>query len=171
MKWVWPQSLVLLLSWPSLAQVQFGKEQIKVGGKTIQVEIAETSEQLSHGLMFRTKMKANSGMLFIFPDEEKRSFWMKNTFIPLSIGFFDGKKILVDIQDMQPVKSEMEKTPPSYLSLKPAKYALEMNQGWFKKNGVKVGDQLERGRREKEASQALSPSASSVKKRAKPRPN
>lgn len=135
---------VLLLPKFANAEVQFAKQKIKVGSKTITVEIAETSGQLSKGLMFRKEMAVDEGMLFIFPDLDTRSFWMKNTFIPLSIGFFDQSQKLIDIQDMRPVKSEMETNPPSYISRKPAKYALEMNQGWFAKNKVKVGDKLER---------------------------
>lgn len=137
--------LVAVLSFQGLAlgQVKFPKEKIKIGPETIFVEVARTPEQLSQGLMFRTKMAPNEGMLFIFPDQDIRSFWMKNTFLALSIGFFDKQKILVDIQDMQPVKSEMESSPPSYQSRKPAQYALEMNQGWFKKNSINIGDHFE----------------------------
>lgn len=143
MKRLW--ILVFVLAFQALAygQVKFPKQKITVGGKTITAEIAESNEQLQRGLMFRTKMGADEGMLFIFPDQETRSFWMKNTFLPLSIGFFDEGKILVDIQDMAPVKSEMETTPPSYVSAKPAKYALEMNQGWFAKNKIAVGAKFE----------------------------
>ncbi len=68
---------------------------------------------------------------------------MKNTFIPLSIGFFDSQKTLVDIQDMEPVKSEMDQNPKSYLSQSPAQFALEVNQGWFAKNKIKIGDRFE----------------------------
>lgn len=68
---------------------------------------------------------------------------MKNTFIPLSIGFFNSKKVLVDIQDMEPAKSEMDQNPKSYLSRSPAQYALEVNQGWFQKNKIKLGDRFE----------------------------
>lgn len=133
----------LLTSTLAHAAVKFPKEKIRLGGKTLTVEVARTPEQLSHGLMYRTKMGENEGMIFVFPDVDTRSFWMKNTFIPLSIGFFDEKKILVDIQDMEPVKSEMVTTPPSYVSAKPAKYALEMNRGWFHKNSIKIGAKFE----------------------------
>lgn len=122
--------------------VQFGKKKIKVGGVPLTVEIADTPEKTSRGLMFRQKLDEGTGMLFIFPDEEIRSFWMKNTFIPLSIGFFDSGKKLVDIQDMKPVKSELESNPPSYLSAAPARYALEVPKGWFKKKKIKLGAEL-----------------------------
>ena len=140
--WIWLVSFVLT-STLAHAEIKFPKEKIKLAGKTINVEVARTNAQLSQGLMYRTHMGENDGMIFVFPDVATRSFWMKNTFLPLSIGFFDDEKILVDIQDMAPVKSEMETMPPSYVSAKPARYALEMNQGWFKKNGVKVGAKFE----------------------------
>ena len=134
---------IVLTSTFAHAEIKFPKEKIKLGGKTITVEVARSNEQLAHGLMYRTQMGENDGMIFVFPDVDTRSFWMKNTFIPLSIGFFDEDKILVDIQDMEAVKSEMVTTPPSYVSAKPAKYALEMNRGWFLKNSVKVGAKFE----------------------------
>lgn len=78
-------------------------------------------------------------MLFIFDREQTLSFWMKNTFIPLSIGFFDDSKRLVDIQDMSPASSLMQAKFPSYASRKPAKYALEVNQGWFSRHNIGLG--------------------------------
>ncbi len=140
--WIGLISIVLTSTFAH-AEIKFPKEKIKLGGKTITVEVARSNEQLAHGLMYRTQMGENDGMIFIFPDVDTRSFWMKNTFIPLSIGFFDEDKILVEIQDMEAVKSEMVTTPPSYVSAKPAKYALEMNRGWFLKNSIKVGAKFE----------------------------
>lgn len=131
--------VLVLVSSVGLAAPQFPKEEIKLGNKLIRIEVARTRDQLSHGLMYRESLKPDEGMLFIFPDQDVRSFWMKNTFIALSIGFFDQDRILVDIQDMRPVSSEAEKSPPSYMSAKPAQYALEMNQGWFKRNKIKTG--------------------------------
>jgi len=119
----------------------FSKKQISVDNSKLTVEIADTPEKSAHGLMFRKTMSQDHGMLFIFPDEEPRSFWMKNTFLPLSIGYFSKEKVLIDIQDMEPVKSEMEQ-PKVYPSAGPAKYALEVNQGWFKKNKIKLGAKL-----------------------------
>lgn len=140
--WIWLTSIVMT-STLAHAEIKFPKEKIKLGGKTITVEVARSNEQLARGLMYRTQMGENDGMIFIFPDVDTRSFWMKNTFIDLSIGFFDEGKILVDIQEMDAVKSEMVATPPSYVSAKPAKYALEMNRGWFAKNSVKIGAKFE----------------------------
>lgn len=122
--------------------ITFKKEKITLDGKTIPVELAETPEQHERGLMFRKSMPENEGMLFVFSNEEVRYFWMKNTFIDLSIGYFDKEKTLIDIQEMKSA-SMMETRPPSYPSAKPAKYALEMNKGWFAKNKVKIGQKFQ----------------------------
>jgi uncharacterized membrane protein (UPF0127 family) len=92
--------------------------------------------------MFRKSMPENDGMLFIFSQEDTRYFWMKNTYIDLSIGYFDKEKALIDIQEMK-ATSMMETRPPSYPSAKPAMYALEMNKGWFAKNKVKLGEKFQ----------------------------
>jgi uncharacterized membrane protein (UPF0127 family) len=122
-------------------EISFTTKQIFIDKIKLTAEIADTPDKSAKGLMFRKKMPDNHGMLFIFPDEQQRSFWMKNTFLPLSIGYFSKEKTLIDIQDMEPVKSEMEQ-PKIYPSSSPAKYALEVNQGWFKKNGIKIGAKL-----------------------------
>jgi len=120
----------------------FREQKIRVAAIELTVEVAETPEQHSRGLMFRSKLEEGRGMIFIFPDAEYRGFWMKNTFIPLSIGYFDANKKLVDMQDMEPVKSMMEANPPTYRSKKPAQYALEVPKGWFRKHKIKIGDSL-----------------------------
>jgi hypothetical protein len=109
---------------------------LTVGARTIAVEIAATEEERARGLMFRKSMPEDHGMLFIYPDEAPRSFWMKDTPLPLSIAFADRHGTIVRIKDMQP----LDQTPVK--SLNPATYALEMNQGWFERHGVKVGDKL-----------------------------
>ncbi|MCX7674439.1 MAG: DUF192 domain-containing protein, partial [Bdellovibrionaceae bacterium] len=80
------------------------------------VEIADNDDKRQHGLMFRRELPKDRGMLFIFPDEALRHFWMKNTFIPLSLGFFDKNRKLIEIADLPPVKSEMQRDIPSYQS-------------------------------------------------------
>ncbi len=142
---IWFMIFALFSAATALAaeSITFPRSTIRVGGHKIKAEIATSEKQLAHGLMFRKKLAADAGMLFIFEDETIRHFWMKNTFIPLAIGFFDSKGILVDIQEMEPVKSEMQKEIPQYESRKPAKYVLEVPSGWFKKNGVKTGAKLQ----------------------------
>lgn len=134
-------SLLLLL--PSAnANVTFQKTRLRISDKVIVVEIADNDSRRQQGLMFRKKLSKNQGMLFIFSEEKKLSFWMKNTFIPLSIGFFNKDKRLIDIQTMTPSTSIMEAKPKSYQSKSPAMYALEMNRGWFKSNKIKLGDKF-----------------------------
>lgn len=131
-------SLIILLSSLAKAEVHFEKKKIKLGSQTLTVEIADTPEKSAQGLMFRKDLQAGNGMLFIFPDEQTRSFWMKNTFIPLSIGYFNKKKELIDIQDMAPAQSEMQSDFPTYVSKEPAQYALEVPKGWFSKNKISL---------------------------------
>lgn len=114
---------------------------IFVGKQKIDVEIAQTKGEQEKGLMFREKLEAEKGMLFIFADERVAHFWMKNTLIPLSIGFFDNNKKLFQIIDMEPA-SPMDNSPPVFDSKKPARYALEVNKGWFKKKKISLGAKL-----------------------------
>ena len=131
--------LLALVAISSPREIHFEKKKISVGTVALTAEMAITPEQRSRGLMFRQSLKDGEGMLFVFEKEQPLGFWMKNTFIPLSIGFFDKARKLVDIQDMKPVESEMTMTPPSHDSAFDAKYALEVPQGWFKKNKIKTG--------------------------------
>lgn len=126
---------------PKKKAPHFKKIEIQIGTVKASVELAETDEEQEYGLMYRQSLGPNQGMLFVFTDEAPRGFWMKNTFVDLSIGFFDQNKKLVDIQEMKAVHSVME-TPNTYQSRSPAKYALEMPKGWFKKNKVEVGQTL-----------------------------
>ena len=109
------------------------------GGETVrlQVEIADTDAERQRGLMERTALGENRGMLFVFEDEQTLSFWMKNTMIPLSVAYIDSEGRIVDIQDMQPLDET------SHPSAEPARYALEVNQGFFEEHGVEVGDTAE----------------------------
>jgi len=109
---------------------------IDVGGKTVKVEVAATPELRARGLMNRDGLSTGHGMIFIYPDEAPRSFWMKNVPFPLDIGFADATGRLVHVTEMKPF--DTSSTP----SLYPAKYALEMNKGWFQKNQVKKGAQI-----------------------------
>ena len=121
----------------------FSTEEIKVGEKTVKVEIADSFKEHEYGLMNRTSLPENSGMLFVFDDERTRYFWMKNTLIDLAIAYIDKDLVIVDIQEMKATKPT-DTNLPSYPSAKPAKYALEMNKGWFSKNKIKVGDRIQR---------------------------
>lgn len=134
--------LTLDTAWGAAGAKDFPKKKITLGSKTLVVEVATTPEQHERGLMFRNKLKDDEGMLFIFDTEQTRFFWMKNTLIDLSIGYFDGKGVLIDIQEMKSGKGIPDSALMSYPSSKPAKYALEMNKGWFSKNNIKLGTKL-----------------------------
>jgi uncharacterized membrane protein (UPF0127 family) len=107
---------------------------LTIKGKTIKVEVARTGKEQERGLMFRERMGKDEGMLFVYEREERLSFWMKNTRLPLSIAFIDKGGKIVDIQDMEPFSLD------THTSAYPARYALEMNRGWFAREGIKVGD-------------------------------
>jgi len=110
------------------------------GGKVeLMVEIADDPREQTRGLMERTALGEDRGMLFVYPDEEVLSFWMKNTLIPLSIAFIGSDGRIVDLQDMKPLDDD----PPHYVSAEPARYALEVNKGYFEKHGIKVGDRAD----------------------------
>ena len=108
--------------------------ELAVKGEKIRVEVVRSEEEKARGLMFRESLGKDDGMLFVYDGEEVLSFWMKNTPIPLSIAFLDQKGKIVDIQDMEPFSLR------THVSALPARYALEMNKGWFKRNGIGVGD-------------------------------
>jgi len=113
-------------------------------GAQIQVEIADSFESRAQGLKGRTSLPTNQGMLFIFEAPQRLSFWMKSTYIPLSIAYFDKEKVLKEIYHMK-AQNMMERAEnlQSYPSQCECLYALEVNQGWFKKNSVKVGDRFQ----------------------------
>ena len=117
-----------------------GDPSVELGGKTFGVEIADTTEKQALGLMFRDSMPDDQGMLFIFPNEAPRSFWMKNTRIPLDIMYFDKELKMVSISANTP-PCKVSRCP-SYPSKGPAMYVFELNAGAAKKLGVGEGDKL-----------------------------
>jgi YVTN family beta-propeller protein len=111
-------------------------------GIHVYVDVANDPEEQSRGLMFRNSMEWNNGMLFVYEDVEYLSFWMKNTYIPLDMIFVDKDLRIVDIkEDVQPCPLQ-EDICPSYPSKQPAKYVLEVNAGFVRQNGIRVGDIL-----------------------------
>ncbi len=102
----------------------------------VQVEVADDRDEMAKGLMGRTALAEDAGMLFVYPEERELSFWMRDTLIPLSIAFMDGEGRIVDIQDMK----ALDDRPPHYTPAEPARYALEANVGFFDERGVEVGD-------------------------------
>jgi uncharacterized protein len=113
-----------------------GHAWVVIGSDTVLAEVADTPEARERGLMFRTELEDGHGMLFVFPDEDIRGFWMRNTYIPLDIAYLDRTQRIVDIQAMEPHVEEL------YESSRPAMFALEVPRGWFEGRGVAVGDQV-----------------------------
>ena len=108
----------------------------------LQVEVADTPEARSQGLMSRPRLADNAGMLFIFEEQGSWGFWMKNTLIPLSIAFIDADWVIVDIKDMKVAPSPANGPFDIYESVKPFKYALEVNRGYFKTKGIGAGAKI-----------------------------
>jgi uncharacterized membrane protein (UPF0127 family) len=109
---------------------------LKVSGHTLSTEVAYKKESRIRGLMYRSFMDKNSGMLFVFPETARHSMWMINTYIPLSIAFLDKNGIILNIIDMSP------HTRTKHTAASEAKYALEMNLGWFSAKNIKAGKKI-----------------------------
>ena len=117
-----------------------GEPTVELRGQHFSVDLADTRAKQTLGLMFREEMPQDHGMLFIFPNEAPRSFWMKNTRIALDILYFDAEHKLVSASlDTPPCRTP---SCPSYPSKAPAKYVLELNAGRASELGVELGDSL-----------------------------
>ncbi len=104
----------------------------------IDIEIADNDQKTAQGLMYRSSMPRNAGMLFLMPREEIQGFWMRNTYIPLDIIFVNSNKEIVTIHaNTTPMKEN------SYISTEPALYVVEVNAGYCKKNNIKEGDKID----------------------------
>jgi uncharacterized membrane protein (UPF0127 family) len=109
---------------------------IKAGMHLIKAEVAADSPTRTRGLMMRERLGANEGMIFVFPDKAGHCFWMRNTLVALSIAFLDDDGTITNIEDMKP------QTEDSHCPVRAVRYALEMEQGWFARRGVKAGARL-----------------------------
>lgn len=107
-----------------------------IAGHRVTVEVAATAEQRATGLMHRFSLQPDHGMLFVFERPEPLGFWMKNTFIPLSIAFISTDGLIINIDDMAP------QSEATHWSSGPALFALEMRKGWFAERGIKPGDKV-----------------------------
>ena len=106
---------------------------------TLNVEIADTPETREVGLMNRPSLPDDAGMLFVFESTSHWAFWMKDTLIPLSVGFIDDQWKIVDIQDMRVGPNPQTGRLDIYEAARPSRYALEVNQGLFVRRGISVG--------------------------------
>ena len=132
--------IVSLLALLSCAGCVAGQSYVELKDQRFKVEIADTLEKQALGLMFRDDMPDDHGMLFIFPGEAPRSFWMKNTRIPLDIIYFDSELALVSVaENAKPCRIQQ---CPGYPSAGPAKYVLELNAGKSSELGLATGDRL-----------------------------
>ncbi len=134
-------SLFFLAPFTTSAQAQDRAQHLPTvtlgaGMHNIKAEVAETPQEHEIGLMHRTSMGANDGMLFIFERAGQQCFWMKNTLIPLAIAFVADDGTVVNVDEMKP------QTLEPHCSTKPVRFVLEMNTGWFTKRGIKDGSKL-----------------------------
>jgi uncharacterized membrane protein (UPF0127 family) len=133
---------LLLSLLASLAPAQTGPQPklpttpLTAGMHVIQAELAVQPEQQMVGMMFRTEMGANEGMLFVNDEASVRCFWMRNTLLPLTIAFIADDGSIVNLADMA------ARSDQSHCSAKPVRFALEMRQGWFAKRGIAAGFKL-----------------------------
>ena len=116
---------------PPLPTVQLG-----AGMHLMRAEVADRDASRTMGLMHRTALAPNAGMLFVFEEAAVHCMWMKNTPLPLSVAFIDAGGAIVNIADMQP------HTETSHCAARPARFALEMAQGWFAERGIRAGTRL-----------------------------
>ncbi len=116
---------------PALRTVEFG-----AGMHVIRAEVADGFASRMQGLMNRASLPPNGGMLFVFDEDAIHCMWMKNTLIPLSVAFLDEQGAIINIADMQPHSEQ------SHCAARPARYALEMTQGWFAQRGIRAGARL-----------------------------
>ncbi len=140
----WAQSplfialLLLVLTFVHWLQKRMDVITVHVAGLPLVVEVANNPSSRERGLSHRTKLAANEGMLFVFPDAIRAGFWMKDTHIDLDIGFFDDQARLIETCQMEAM-DQVSRCVPS----QPAKYALEVNRGWFSTNQITANAPLQ----------------------------
>jgi uncharacterized membrane protein (UPF0127 family) len=127
--------LLMLAALPAYAQT-LPVVQLSAGMHLIRAEVAADMASRSRGLMFRKSLAQNAGMVFVFDEASQHCMWMKNTLIPLSVAFLDDNGTIINIENMAP------QTEDTHCAARPARYALEMDRGWFAARGVKPGAKL-----------------------------
>ena len=128
--------VLLLLSFPA-AGTETSLVPLEISGNPLIAEVANTPEAREQGLMYRKHLRGNHGMLFVFPESGVHALWMKNTSVPLSVAFLDEQGVIINIDDMAPFSEEQ------HHAAAPAKFALEMPIGWFRKREIKPGVKVE----------------------------
>lgn len=125
---------LFILAAPGLAQMP--RVELTATFHRIEAEVAADQASRMQGLMHRKTMAANQGMLFVFPITERHCMWMRNTFLPLSVAFLDNQGTILNIEEMKP------QTETNHCASAPARFALEMNRGWFAEKGIKPGQRI-----------------------------
>ncbi|MFB6099787.1 MAG: DUF192 domain-containing protein [Candidatus Nanohalobium sp.] len=110
---------------------------------TLHVEVADSEQERLKGLMYRKKLPINQGMLFVFPKEAPRGFWMKNTLIPLDMIFVDRNGRIINIEEAYPEPNTSEENLKIYRSEAPARYVIETNSTFTEKKNIEEGDRVE----------------------------
>lgn len=130
----------VLLALPLLASTQAHAQmpriELSAGIHRIDAEVAADQQNRMQGLMNRRNMASNQGMLFVFTRPDRHCMWMRNTLLPLSVAFLNEQGQILNIEDMKP------QTDNNHCASAPARFALEMNQGWFASKGIKVGQHI-----------------------------
>lgn len=127
-----------LVSARAEAQPQLPVTNLSISGKTIRAETADEEHERAAGLMFRTELAANAGMLFIMPQTGSVGFWMRNTELPLTIAYIAPNGAIMELHDLEPYN---ERPVPSRFPQ--IAYALEMPRGWFTKNNIWPGERVQ----------------------------
>lgn len=130
--------LLALTAHQVLAQAtpDFPRTELSIGMFRVNAEVAATESLRQHGLMYRKEMPSNAGMVFVFETSQQYCMWMKNTLLPLSVAFIDETGNIINIEDMKP------QTEDSHCATRPARFALEMNKGWFADKHFKAGTRV-----------------------------
>ena len=127
---------LLAAGFAASAHAQLPAVELAAGMHLIRAEVADSMGTRMQGLMYRKSMPQGAGMVFVFDETAAHCMWMKNTLIPLSVAFIDESGAIINIADMQPHSEQ------SHCAARPARYALEMNKGWFAQRGIKPGARL-----------------------------
>lgn len=129
-------ALGLLLPLASAGAAELPRIELTAGFYRIEAEVAADDPARMQGLMQRRSLPPNQGMLFVFAQADQHCMWMRNTYLPLSVAFLDEEGRILNIADMQP------QTDDNHCAAKAARYALEMNLGWFSSKGIKSGSRI-----------------------------
>lgn len=132
-KFLWA---LLLSGLVNAALAEMPRMDLTIGMYRIDAEVAADQNNRMQGLMQRRTMQPQQGMLFVFTEANRHCMWMRNTFLPLSVAFLDEQGNILNIEDMEP------QTEDNHCAARPARFALEMNKGWFAQKGIKAGAKL-----------------------------